>query len=387
MVDRESKLTAADVPAGTLILWVGHAPSGSLARLRFAEEQMRCGRFRSLDTWLARVPEPRAAALRRWFHQVQCASAGRVSAGRSWVWSEQERIDDGSRQDAVGDSRERIAAWGRWRLVELPDARWLVVWSRSSDRFEQFDVGSVETLAAGLAHDWNNQLSIVGGFCHLLLMQLPEDDPRREMVIAIRDAGARMTTMSRQLQSLSGRGPEVWETIVWSDWLDAFVREWRERDGDRLVLDLDPSPGGSANETRVTVDVRSQADLLRYLLEEVLRAKAGSRPLVLRAIRVEDSPGRWPEEALLPEGTLLGWELTDPERVVGDAERRTIFEPYASYLTHSGRRGRAGLGLAAAARQAAQLGGSLACRSEAGGGTCFRFTFRPHEESGSKHGV
>ncbi len=386
-MDRESKLAAADVPAGTVILWVGHALSGSLARLRFAEEQLRCGRFRSLDTWLARVPEPQAAALRRWFHQVQCASAGRVSAGRSWVWSERERVGDGSSQDAVGDSRERIAAWGCWRLVELPDARWLVVWSRSSDGFEPFDVASVEALAAGLAHDWNNQLSIVGGFCHLLLLQLPEDDPRREMVIAIRDAGARMTTMSRQLLALSGRSPEAWETVGWSDWLDGFVREWRERGGDRLVLGLNPPQAGLTNETRVTVDVRSQADLLRHLLEEVLRAKAGSRPIVLRAIRVEDSPVRWPEEAWLPEGTLLGWELTDPERVVGDVERRTIFEPYASHQTHSGKRGRAGLGLAAAARLAAQLGGRLTCRSESGGGTCFRFAFRPLDTPGGRDGV
>jgi two-component system cell cycle sensor histidine kinase/response regulator CckA len=45
----------------------------------------------------------------------------------------------------------------------------------------------------GLTHDLNNQLSIILGFCELLLESTPDEDPRRTDILEI-DKAARMAT-------------------------------------------------------------------------------------------------------------------------------------------------------------------------------------------------
>jgi signal transduction histidine kinase len=45
----------------------------------------------------------------------------------------------------------------------------------------------------GLTHDLNNQLSIILGFCELLLDSMPDGDPRRADVLEI-DKAARTAT-------------------------------------------------------------------------------------------------------------------------------------------------------------------------------------------------
>jgi two-component system cell cycle sensor histidine kinase/response regulator CckA len=45
----------------------------------------------------------------------------------------------------------------------------------------------------GLTHDLNNQLSIILGFCELLLESTPDEDPRRADILEI-DKAARAAT-------------------------------------------------------------------------------------------------------------------------------------------------------------------------------------------------
>jgi two-component system cell cycle sensor histidine kinase/response regulator CckA len=45
----------------------------------------------------------------------------------------------------------------------------------------------------GLTHDLNNQLSIILGFCELLLETTPDEDPRRSDILEI-DKAARTAT-------------------------------------------------------------------------------------------------------------------------------------------------------------------------------------------------
>jgi len=375
-VGREIEVTAASVPVGTVVLWVLLAHSRSFARLKFASGWMRCGRFRSLDTWLRRLPESRSQALRGWIEQQLHSLAGDAepeAVERIVARSEGDRNTE-PRREIARDSIAPVDAWGHVSMVTLAEDQKLLIWSRVAAT-EGTRSSFFEGLASGLAHDWNNQLSIVSGFCHLLLTQLPEQDPRREMVVAIRDAGARMTWMSRQLQSWGGRGPETRESMVWVEWLDRFFEDYRQRsDHPHALRDITPQEL-RAVDSRITGDARSLTDLLRSVLEEMLRAKAGSHPLEFRALRAEEASERWPEETSLAAGTLWGWELTDPRRVLEEWDRRRFFEPYQRDASPAGRTGRSGLGLAAAARMAMRLGGVLACRSDAPSGTRVRFTF------------
>ncbi|NPA24504.1 MAG: response regulator [Deltaproteobacteria bacterium] len=62
---------------------------------------------------------------------------------------------------------------------------------------------SVGRLAAGVAHDFNNVLSVIIGYSELILADLPPDDPIHKRVKLIHDSGSKAATLTRQLLAFS----------------------------------------------------------------------------------------------------------------------------------------------------------------------------------------
>jgi PAS domain S-box-containing protein len=64
---------------------------------------------------------------------------------------------------------------------------------------------AIGQLAGGVAHDFNNMLTVIDGFSALLLDDLDEGDLRRELVMEIQRATARASSLTAQLLSVSRR--------------------------------------------------------------------------------------------------------------------------------------------------------------------------------------
>ncbi len=64
-------------------------------------------------------------------------------------------------------------------------------------------IESIGRLSGGLAHDFNNMLSVILGFSDLALMRLPEDHPVRDHISDIHIAGEKAAALTRQLLTFS----------------------------------------------------------------------------------------------------------------------------------------------------------------------------------------
>ncbi len=49
--------------------------------------------------------------------------------------------------------------------------------------------GRDEVLTHDLVHEFKNHLSVIVGFCDLLLREIPDDDPRRDDILQMHKAG------------------------------------------------------------------------------------------------------------------------------------------------------------------------------------------------------
>ena len=74
-------------------------------------------------------------------------------------------------------------------------------------------IEAIGRLAGGVAHDINNLMTIVIGYGEMLLAQLPPDSPVLEQVKAMKEAGDRATSITRQLLAFS-RKQVLMPTVV-----------------------------------------------------------------------------------------------------------------------------------------------------------------------------
>jgi len=72
---------------------------------------------------------------------------------------------------------------------------------------------SIGTLAGGIAHDFNNILSAILGYGEILLDDMDKDDPRRENVETIMEAGFRATRLTKDLLLFSRKQINDKQTI------------------------------------------------------------------------------------------------------------------------------------------------------------------------------
>ena len=97
-----------------------------------------------------------------------------------------------------GDHGEALRMVGTH--VDVTEQRKLEEQYRQAQRME-----AIGLLAGGVAHDFNNIISIIGGYSHLILDQLQDDDPVKHPVEEILAASGRAAALTRALLTFSRR--------------------------------------------------------------------------------------------------------------------------------------------------------------------------------------
>ncbi len=221
---------------------------------------------------------------------------------------------------------------------------------------------AIGRLAGGVAHDFNNILTVVTGCSEALLATLPAGSPARGDAALIAEAAERAARLTRQMLAFSRRqvlSPEVLELGAVVDGLAGLLRR-AVGENIRLELDRDEEP------TTVHVD-RGQIE--QIVVNLVLNARdalpRGGRVLVsTRAVELgaADVVGK----GSLSPGRYVRLAVTDDGAGMDAAARSRAFEP--SFTTKSA--GQAtGLGLATVWGIAEQSGGFADIQSAPGAGT------------------
>ncbi len=258
------------------------------------------------------------------------------------------------------------------RTIAIEGRRYLLTITRDVTRQRQLEaqlqqaqrLESVGRLAGGVAHDFNNMLSVILGEAAILAADLPAGHPGHEGVREITRAGERSRDLTRQLlafsrkQAISPRPVDL-DTLVGAT-LPALVRLI----GEDVALHFEP-----ARDLRPVLLDPSQFD--QVLVNLVVNARdampAGGR-LVLRTANVTLAPGPGQGPEGLPPGAYAQLTVSDDGVGMDEETLSHLFEPF--FTTKAAGKG-TGLGLATSYGIVQQNGGAIQVRSAPGQGTTF----------------
>jgi len=224
---------------------------------------------------------------------------------------------------------------------------------------------SVGLLAGGIAHDFNNLLTVMNGNADMVLDQIREDDPAREILVEIRQAGDRAAELTRQLLAFSRK--QVLQPIVVN--LNTVITRvdqvLRRLLGDGIELTVAPA-GDLAN---VTVDPGQMERVIMNLAINARDAMPDGGSLRIETTNVDIDLAYARRFPSVRPGQYVMISMSDTGTGMDDATRERIFEPF--FTTKDSGKGM-GFGLSTVYGIVNQSGGSILVESELGSGTTFK---------------
>lgn len=231
---------------------------------------------------------------------------------------------------------------------------------------------AVGQLAGGVAHDFNNILSVITTLSDLLMRVRPDDDPDREDLEEIFNSARRGSEITRQLSAFSRTGagePEELDLEAALRNNEKMFRRFLPEDVDLVWALDDDTPTVWADPIQLDQMILNLSLNARDAMPEggTLRISTARRVLE-RPLDVAGSQ--------LPSGRYAVIEVHDTGEGMDEGTRRRIFEPF---FTTRGWGRRSGLGLSVVYGSARAAGGGIEVESEPGRGTCFRIYLPAHD--------
>jgi two-component system cell cycle sensor histidine kinase/response regulator CckA len=224
---------------------------------------------------------------------------------------------------------------------------------------------AVGRLAGGVAHDFNNMLSVILSYADLLLADLAPSSPMRTDVAEMRTAGMRAAELTRQLLMFSRKQviePKVVDLNELLSGTSTMLKRIIGEDID-LVMLAKATPG------RVRVDAGSIEQVVMNLVVNARDAmpNGGKLTIETRNVALDESYVRL--HAGVSAGPYVMLAVSDTGGGMDRATQARIFEPF--FTTKRVGKG-TGLGLATVFGIVEQSGGTVWVYSEVGLGTTFK---------------
>jgi two-component system cell cycle sensor histidine kinase/response regulator CckA len=224
---------------------------------------------------------------------------------------------------------------------------------------------AVGQLAGGVAHDFNNALSVITGYSDLLQVSLPSGAPSHRYAVEIAKAGHRAAALTRQLLAFSRK--QVIQPVVLD--LNAATRELekmlRRLIGENIEITFKRGPGLG----RVKMDPGQVEQILMNLAVNSRDAMPQGGRLSIETANVDLDEIYVRQNVYVRPGAYVMLSVSDTGCGMDKETQIHIFEPF---FTTKGPGKGTGLGLSTVYGIAKQNAGYVMVSSEVGKGTTFR---------------
>jgi two-component system cell cycle sensor histidine kinase/response regulator CckA len=231
---------------------------------------------------------------------------------------------------------------------------------------------AVGRLAGGVAHDFNNMLTLILGYSQIVLNALGKDNPLSQDVLEIKKAGERSAALTRQLLAFSRRQVLQPKVLDLNGVVTNFESMLRRVIGEDVTLRTVLSPGLEC----VKVDAGQMEQVIMNLVVNARDAMPDGGTLTIETANVEldeafvlrhkpMTPGRYVMLAVSDTGCGMDYET-----------QAHMFDPF--FTTKELGKG-TGLGLSTVYGIIKQSDGYIWADSEPGQGTTFKI-YLPHAE-------
>ena len=259
-----------------------------------------------------------------------------------------------------------------WNLIEDPEggtafevlAEDLTERKALEEQFRQAQkLEAVGRLAGGVAHDFNNRLTVIQGQAQMLLLDLPAGSPLRQNVEAILESSERASTLTRQLLTFGRKQITRPRLLDLNEVVSRLGRVLQRLLGEDIRLGVDL--------TKESASVRADpGEVEQVLLNLCTNARdampQGGKLSLSTALRDLHEGDEGPVG--LSAGAYVVLTVADTGHGMDEETRQRLFEPF--FTTKPAGKG-TGLGLSTVYGLVLQSGGHVEVDSTPGGGTTF----------------
>jgi len=273
---------------------------------------------------------------------------------------------DGSRAEIVVAGailRGADGARAGYMLVasDLSERNRLEAQLRQSQKME-----AVGQLAGGVAHDFNNVLTVIASYSEILLVNTPPDSKAYEPLNEIKAASDRAAALTRQLLAFSRRQLLQPRILDLNESVTNVSRMLRRVIGEQVKLETRFAP----NLGRVCADPGQVEQILMNLAINARDAMPNGGRLVIETANAElDRTFALQHATPMRPGDFVSMVVSDTGEGMTPEVREHVFEPF--FTTKDPGKG-TGLGLSTVHGIVEQSGGSIFVYSEPGRGTTFK---------------
>lgn len=268
--------------------------------------------------------------------------------------------------------RDGSYRWLSWNAIPVPENR--LIYGITRDVTEEKRLGeqvrqaqkmeAVGQLASGVAHDFNNLLTVINGYTELLLDGIATNDPNREPLTQVLEAGQRATELTTQLLAFSRKAIIEPKILDVNQVVESSARMLRRLIGENIRLVTNPG-----EIPLVKIDPGQLEQLFMNLAVNARDAMPNGGQLSIVTETVE-LPQELPTEmGMIVPGKYVSVSVTDTGTGMTPEVQNRIFEPF---FTTKGPGKGTGLGLATVYGIVQQAGGTIKVESEPLRGTTFR---------------